>query len=102
MEPRIVYHHPILDRKFNIAAERRLGSDDRRLHRAAHRQLHPLPRSWRNASATSSSTSSTCHGYLGHEFLSGFTRKGKFGGSFENRTRFAREIIEGIRAECPG
>ena len=25
-----------------------------------------------------------------------------YGGSFENRTRFAREIIEGIKAACPG
>jgi 2,4-dienoyl-CoA reductase-like NADH-dependent reductase (Old Yellow Enzyme family) len=43
-----------------------------------------------------------CHGYLGHEFLSAFTRPGKFGGSFENRTRFAREIIERIRGDCRG
>jgi 2,4-dienoyl-CoA reductase-like NADH-dependent reductase (Old Yellow Enzyme family) len=43
-----------------------------------------------------------CHGYLGHEFLSAHTRPGKFGGSFENRTRFAREIIRGIQAQCPG
>ena len=38
-----------------------------------------------------------CHGYLGHELLSGFDRPGKYGGSFENRTRFLREIVEGIR-----
>ena len=29
-----------------------------------------------------------CHGYLGHELLSGIDRAGEFGGSFENRTRF--------------
>jgi 2,4-dienoyl-CoA reductase-like NADH-dependent reductase (Old Yellow Enzyme family) len=39
-----------------------------------------------------------CHGYLLHEFLSAFTRSGKYGGSFENRTRILREIIQGIRA----
>jgi 2,4-dienoyl-CoA reductase-like NADH-dependent reductase (Old Yellow Enzyme family) len=43
-----------------------------------------------------------CHGYLGHELLSGFDRAGDFGGSFENRTRFLREITAGIRAEAPG
>lgn len=43
-----------------------------------------------------------CHGYLGHEFLSAVVRDGKFGGSFENRTRFLREIVAGIRAEAPG
>ena len=39
-----------------------------------------------------------CHGYLGHEFLSAHTRPGPYGGSFENRTRFLREVVAGIRA----
>jgi 2,4-dienoyl-CoA reductase-like NADH-dependent reductase (Old Yellow Enzyme family) len=39
-----------------------------------------------------------CHGYLLHEFLGAHTRVGKYGGSFENRTRILREIIAGIRA----
>jgi 2,4-dienoyl-CoA reductase-like NADH-dependent reductase (Old Yellow Enzyme family) len=39
-----------------------------------------------------------CHGYLLHEFLSAFTREGRYGGSFENRTRVLREIVFGIRA----
>jgi len=43
-----------------------------------------------------------CHGYLGHEFLTAIDRPGKYGGSFENRTRFLREIAAGIRAEAPG
>ena len=43
-----------------------------------------------------------CHGYLGHEFLSAFTRPGPYGGSFENRTRFLREIVAGIRTQAPG
>jgi len=42
-----------------------------------------------------------CHGYLGHEFLSAYTRSGDYGGSFENRTRFLREVAEGIRAVAP-
>jgi NADPH2 dehydrogenase len=43
-----------------------------------------------------------CHGYLGHEFLSAHTREGKYGGSFENRTRFFREVVQGTRAIAPG
>jgi 2,4-dienoyl-CoA reductase-like NADH-dependent reductase (Old Yellow Enzyme family) len=43
-----------------------------------------------------------CHGYVGHEFLSAVNRDGKYGGSFENRTRFLRSIVEGIRAQAPG
>lgn len=42
------------------------------------------------------------HGYLGHEFLTAYDRPGPYGGSFENRTRFFREIVEGIRAKCSG
>ena len=39
-----------------------------------------------------------CHGYLGHELLSGFDRSGEFGGSFENRTRFLKDTVAGIRS----
>lgn len=42
------------------------------------------------------------HGYLIQQFLSPNTnnRTDEYGGSFENRLRFVREIIEGIRKEC--
>jgi 2,4-dienoyl-CoA reductase-like NADH-dependent reductase (Old Yellow Enzyme family) len=43
-----------------------------------------------------------CHGYLGHELLSAHDRPGPYGGSFENRTRFLRDVVAGIRAEVPG
>ena len=43
-----------------------------------------------------------CHGYLGHEFLSAVNRPGNYGGSFDHRTRFLREIVNGIKSECPG
>lgn len=43
-----------------------------------------------------------CHGYLGHEFLSAVDRPGSYGGSFANRTRFLREIVDGIRRDAPG
>jgi len=43
------------------------------------------------------------HGYLIHQFLSPIsnTRTDKFGGSFENRTRFLREITKSVRANIP-
>jgi 2,4-dienoyl-CoA reductase-like NADH-dependent reductase (Old Yellow Enzyme family) len=43
-----------------------------------------------------------CHGYLAHELLSARSRPGRYGGSFENRTRFLRNVVAGIRAEVPG
>ncbi len=42
------------------------------------------------------------HGYLAFEFLTAYDRPGKYGGSFENRTRFFREIVEGIKKNAPG
>ena len=43
------------------------------------------------------------HGYLIHEFLSPLsnTRDDAYGGSFENRTRFAREVASAVRAVWP-
>ncbi|KGO47439.1 Aldolase-type TIM barrel [Penicillium expansum] len=43
------------------------------------------------------------HGYLIHQFLSPVTnrRTDKYGGSFENRTRFLREVAAAIRAVVP-
>ena len=43
-----------------------------------------------------------CHGYLGHELLGARTRSGPYGGALENRTRFMRRVIEGIRAGVSG
>ena len=40
------------------------------------------------------------HGFFGNEFLQpANTRQGRYGGSFENRTRFFREVIEGIKQQ---
>lgn len=39
-----------------------------------------------------------CHGYLLMEAMSAFTREGKYGGSFENRTRLYRNCFEAAKA----
>ncbi len=43
------------------------------------------------------------HGYLVHQFLSPLSnrRDDRYGGSFENRTRLAREVVEAVRREWP-
>jgi len=40
-----------------------------------------------------------CHGYLINEIFACFNRPGKYGGSFENRTRILLEIIDKIHAK---
>jgi NADPH2 dehydrogenase len=99
LEPKILYHHPVLDAKFHLAADVHVFSDGeiRALiddYVAAARRAHKLGYDFVDLKH--------CHGYLGHEFLSAKTRPGEFGGSLENRTRFLRELVWGIRAEAPG
>jgi NADPH2 dehydrogenase len=98
-EPKILYHHPILDRKLGLAADFAVLTDEQiagiveDFHRAA-RAAWNLGFDFVDVKH--------CHGYLGHEFLSAHTRPGKYGGSFENRTRFLREIVAGIHSNAPG
>ncbi len=44
------------------------------------------------------------HGYLLHQFLSPLSnhREDRYGGSFENRTRFLLEVVEAVRARLDG
>lgn len=39
-----------------------------------------------------------CHGYLLSELLSAYTREGKHGGSYENRTRLFFDSVDAVRA----
>lgn len=41
-----------------------------------------------------------CHRYLNSELLSAYHRPGKYGGSFENRTRLLRESVRGAIETC--
>ena len=98
-EPRILYHHPILDRRlgltrdYPILTDGEIGAIIEDFHRAA-KMAQELGFDFVDIKH--------CHGYLGHEFLSAHTREGKYGGSFENRTRFLREVVQGIRLMAPG
>ena len=101
LEPRIVYHHPLLDPKFNIKPDDDsaiLTDDD--IHRLIDRYV--LAAKLAQKVGFRFVDVKHCHGYLGHEFLSAFTRPGKFGGDLHGRTQFMREIIGRIRHECPG
>lgn len=99
LEPVILYHHPVLDQRFNIPADYPLMSD-------AH--IQALIATFVDAAEMAASIGfqfvdlKHCHGYLGHEFLSAVSRPGPYGGSFENRTRFLRELVAGIRQRVPG
>ena len=98
LEPRIVYRHPLLDRRFGVADDGPLFSDDE-ISRLIEDFIAAAKRAYNIGFQFVDIKH--CHGYLGHEFLSAVDRPGKYGGTLENRTRFLREIVAGIRAETP-
>jgi len=97
-EPRIAQRNPALDAKLGITDDSKMLSDD---------DLAVLIDDFVAAAVLAKKAGfkfvdvKHCHGYLGHELLSGFDRPGKYGGSFENRTRFLRDIVAGVTAAAP-
>jgi NADPH2 dehydrogenase len=93
-EPRVAFRHPILDQKFGVTNDEQVLSDS---------EVEELIRCYVRAAKIAADVGADfvdikhCHGYLLHEFLGAHTRLGKYGGSFENRTRVLREIVDGIR-----
>jgi 2,4-dienoyl-CoA reductase-like NADH-dependent reductase (Old Yellow Enzyme family) len=98
-ESMIAYRHPLLDRKFGVPADRAPMSDDE-IKRLVGDFVIAAKRA--QACGFDFIDIKHCHGYLAHEFLSAVDRPGPYGGSLENRTRFLREVVEGVRAEAPG
>jgi NADPH2 dehydrogenase len=100
LEPRIAYHHPLLDAKFGIDErdDSIVWTDD---------QLEALIEDYVAAAGVARAAGfrfvdiKACHGYLLHEFLSARTRPGRFGGDFAGRTRLLLTIIECVRNAYP-
>lgn len=97
-EPRIAYHHPVLDARMDIKDDGPLLTDA---------ELDQLVDDFVQTSKLAQLAGFAfvdikhCHGYLGHELLSSYDRPGRYGGSFEGRTNFLRQIVAGVRAEAP-
>lgn len=98
-EPKILYSHPFLNSKFGMAADYPVLTDA---------EIDQIIEQYVQAAVLAQKAGfdfvdvKHCHGYLGHEFLSAVDREGQYGGSFENRTRYLRNIVAGIRAAAPG
>ncbi|TFG62543.1 MAG: NADH:flavin oxidoreductase [Spirochaetales bacterium] len=97
-EPKIAYHHPLLDRLFGISPDFPLITDG---------ELEGLIGDFVKAGTLAGELGfdfvdvKACHGYLGHELLSAFSRPGPYGGNLRNRSRFMREIIRGLKRDAP-
>jgi NADPH2 dehydrogenase len=93
--PLVAYRHPVLDGRLPEA------------HVLADDELDRLADAFVEAAALARDAGfsfvdvKACHGYLGHELLSGRDRPGRYGGDLEGRTRFLRTVVEGIRSRVP-
>jgi 2,4-dienoyl-CoA reductase-like NADH-dependent reductase (Old Yellow Enzyme family) len=98
LAPRTLYNHALLNPKFGLEPDTTVLSDQ---------EIQMIIQAYIRAAQLAELAGfdfvdlKHCHGYLGHEFLSAVDRPGPYGGSFENRTRFLREMAAGIRAACP-
>jgi len=98
-EPLVAYRHPLLDPRVGVVDDGPVLSDGD-LARLAD-DFVTAARLARDAGFAFVDIKH-CHGYLGHELLSAHDRPGRYGGSLENRTRFLREVVAGVRVEAPG
>ncbi len=98
-ESKIAYHHPLLDEFFHVPPDLMVVSDS---------EIDDIIAAFVKAAIRAQKIGfdfvdiKHCHGYFGHELLNAVERPGFYGGNFENRTRFLREIVKGIRSECKG
>lgn len=96
--PLIAHHSEVLDPKHRLPADYPLVTDE---------YLDQLQSTYVDAARLAAKAGfdgvdvKSCHRYLVSELLASHTRKGKYGGSFENRTRFLREVMARIRQEVP-
>jgi NADPH2 dehydrogenase len=106
-KPLIAFHDPILDPR--IVADKATGKtiddsypllDDDYLKRLVEHYVAAAKLAYR--CGFQFVDIKQCHRYLLSELLAAKTRPGPYGGSLENRTRLAREIINAIRSEVPG
>ncbi|MBO6053350.1 MAG: flavin oxidoreductase/NADH oxidase [Clostridia bacterium] len=90
--PVITYHNPVMNEKMPISPDWPVISDE---------ELDALPEKFGAAAKMAKDAGfdgadiKCCHKYLFSELLSAYSRPGRYGGSFENRTRL---FLDAIRA----
>lgn len=94
--PIVPQHDPILDPRVGLAADAPVVTDaylDDLIGKYVHSAKLAKEAGFDGVDLKS------CHRYLLSELLASHTREGKYGGSFENRTRFLRDTIDAARGE---
>ncbi len=92
--PIVPQHDPLLDSPVGLKQDSPVASDE---------YLQSLPKRYARSALLAREAGfdgvdiKSCHRYLFSEVLAGHTRQGKYGGSFENRTRLLCETIRAVR-----
>lgn len=95
--PMIAYRHPIYEEKRPVT-DKNIVTDE---------YLDTLPVLYADSAKLAAEAGfdgvdvKSCHGYLFQELLSAFTRDGRYGGSFENRTRLYLDSFRAVRKALP-
>lgn len=97
MIPMVAYRHPLYE-------ERRPVTDS---HIVTDEYLDTLPALYAASAKLAVEAGfdgvdvKSCHGYLFQELLSAFDRPGRYGGSFENRSRLYLDCVRAVKAVIP-
>ena len=92
----IAYHNPLIDQKSNTPADHPVITDD---------ELERLEDDYIAGAVLAKEAGFTAldlkvtHGYLLAELMGAKLREGRYGGSIENRTRFATNVLGKLRAK---
>ena len=97
--PIIAHHSPLLDPQHQLPPDYPLITDAE-LERLEDRYVEAARCAQR--AGFDAVDIKACHRYLVSELLASHTRPGRYGGSFENRSRFLRNVVARIRASVPG
>lgn len=93
--PMIAYHNPYLNQRLNLEPDYPVISDD---------YLERLEEKFEEGAVLAKEAGfdgvdvKCCHRYLNCELLSAYNREGKYGGSFEGRTRFLLNVVDRIKS----
>jgi len=97
-QPVIAHHDPLLDKDRGIPPDYPLISDD---------ELERLEDAYVEAARLAFEAGfdavdvKSCHRYLINELLAAHTREGRYGGSYENRTRLLRNVVGKVMSIAP-
>lgn len=93
-EPLIAQHKEIFEKNRPLSDDRIISDDEIKKTEAAYGVAARLA----EKAGFDGIDVKNCHGYLNNELMTAYERKGEYGGSFENRTRFYFNSIEAVKA----